>query len=258
MAFNVALIQAPLQWHNAAANRTYFESKIAAARNCNLWVLPEMFTSGFTNQAAAVAETMDGSSVAWMKEQAIAKATNICGSMVISEKGKFFNRLILAKKDGSINFYDKRHLFTMAGEHHQYTAGHSTLICEIDRWKVAFLVCYDLRFPAFARNSNENRYDLMVYVANWPMPRIGAWDKLLLARAIENQSYVIGVNRIGEDDNGLVYNGHSACIDPFGEYIIAPHSNETVEYAELELEQLEAFRQKFPVLNDRDNYSIIA
>jgi predicted amidohydrolase len=250
-----AVIQAPLVWEDAAANREYFQRKIDQLTNIDLIVLPEMFSSGFTMQPSAVAEKMDGMTVIWM--QAIAKARNcaVTGSIVIEEDGHFYNRLLFVFPSGAHDYYDKRHLFTLAGEDKAYTAGKDRLIVNYMGWKICPLICYDLRFPVFARN-NEN-YDLLIYVANWPQPRINAWDILLIARAVENMSYVIGVNRIGEDQNKHRYVGHSQVIDAMGNYVAEPSEGEAVIVAMLDKSEQDQIRTKLAFLDDRDDFTVV-
>lgn len=250
------MIQCPLTWHDPAANLKYFNNKITNSPASDLWVLPEMFTSGFTMQPEKVAQTMDGEAVSWMIETAKNLNTAICGSLVIEENGQFYNRFVFVKSSGSIYHYNKRHLFTLAGEQNFYSAGNEKTIVSLHGWKICLQVCYDLRFPVFVRNSSASTYDLILYVANWPVPRISAWDKLLVARAIENQCYVIGVNRTGEDANKMLYTGHSAAIDPFGEYLCEAGENEGIYTVQLDKDQLTAFREKFPVLKDADLFDV--
>ncbi|WP_418264256.1 amidohydrolase [Flavobacterium faecale] len=251
----VALIQSALVWENPQENRRVFTEKIAAlALDIDLIVLPEMFSSGFTMNPAAVAETMTGKTVLWMQKTAKSRHCAITGSLVITENGNFYNRLLFVFPSGEIQFYDKRHLFTLAGEEKIYTPGKQKLILEYMGWKICLLVCYDLRFPVFSRNI-EN-YDLLIYVANWPEPRILAWDSLLRARAIENLCYTIGVNRIGKDQNGMVYNGHSQLIGPTGDYVLTPLETETTLVTTLQQNQVPQTRQRFNFLNDRDVFEI--
>lgn len=250
-----ALIQAPLVWENAQANRDYFAEKIHAITELvDLIVLPEMFSTGFTMHPQPIAESMLGDTVLWMQALAKSKNAALTGSVVIAENGNFFNRLLFVFPSGAIQYYDKRHLFTLAGEDQTYTSGKHKLIVEYKGWKICPLVCYDLRFPVFSRNS-EN-YDLLVYVANWPKVRTNAWDTLLKARAIENMSYVIGVNRIGTDANKHDYIGHSQIIDGLGNYLAEPHENESVIIAELDKKYLTDIREKFAFLNDRDTFTV--
>ena len=251
----IALIQALLFWENPIQNRNYFEEKIISiTENVDLIVLPEMFTSGFTMNPKAIAETMQGETVSWL--QALAKAKNIAitGSLVIQENGNFYNRLVFVFPSGAIKTFDKKHLFTLAGEDKIYTSGTEKIIIEYKGFKICPLICYDLRFPVFARNTED--YDVLIYVANWPKPRINAWDALLKARAIENMCYTIGVNRIGEDPNQHHYPGHSQAIDFLGNYIIEPQETEGLFIVNLDKNALLESRQKFGFLNDRDAFKM--
>ncbi|MFT3794342.1 amidohydrolase [Flavobacterium sp.] len=250
----VALIQAPLVWENAEANRQYFSHKIEATE-ADLIVLPEMFSTGFTMEPQRVAEKMSGETVLWMQSTAMARQTALVGSLVIAENGHFYNRMLFVHPSGTIQQYDKRHLFTLAGENNVYAPGKEKLVVDYRGWKICPLVCYDLRFPVFSRNV-EN-YDLLIYSANWPKPRTNAWDALLKARAIENMSYVIGLNRIGEDANGHQYIGHSQLIDGLGNFVITPSESEVVMMAELDLEHIREIRKKFPFLEDRDQFKVM-
>jgi len=251
----IALIQAPLLWENPKQNRNYFEDKINSIRETiDLIVLPEMFTSGFTMNPKAVAETLQGETILWLQALAKAKNSAITGSLVIEENGNFYNRLVFVLPSGAIKTYDKKHLFTLAGEDKAYTSGTQKMLIEYQGFKICPLICYDLRFPVFARNTEE--YDVLIYVANWPKPRINAWDALLKARAIENMCYTIGVNRIGEDPNKHDYPGHSQVIDELGNYLIAPQEIEGVFITTLNKNTLEANRQKFGFLNDRDAFTM--
>ena len=251
----IALIQAPLFWENPKQNRNYFEDKINSIRGTiDLIVLPEMFTSGFTMNPKAVAETLQGETILWLQALAKAKNSAITGSLVIEENGNFYNRLVFVLPSGAIKTYDKKHLFNLAGEDKAYTSGTQKMLIEYQGFKICPLICYDLRFPVFARNTEE--YDVLIYVANWPKPRINAWDALLKARAIENMCYTIGVNRIGEDPNKNDYPGHSQVIDELGNYLIAPQEIEGVFITTLNKNTLEATRQKFGFLNDRDAFTM--
>ncbi|MCL4151052.1 UNVERIFIED_CONTAM: hypothetical protein GTU68_054534, partial [Idotea baltica] len=211
----VACIQTELIWENPKENRAVFEDKINQLAQVDLIILPEMFSTGFTMNPSSVAESMDGLTVQWMVKMAQSTDAAIMGSLVIKEKGHYFNRLVFAEPSGEIKQYDKRHAFTLAGEDKAYTVGQDKLIITYKDWKICPMICYDLRFPVWSRNRNE--YDVLIYVANWPKPRILAWDTLLKARAIENMSYCVGVNRIGQDINGYEYIGHSAVYGPLGE-----------------------------------------
>ena len=251
----IAIIQAPLFWENAKENQSYFEGKInSISENTDLIVLPEMFTTGFTMRPELVAETMQGETVIWLQELAKVKNCAITGSVVIKENNNFYNRMLFVFPSGEIQFYDKKHLFTLAGEDKVYTSGTEKVIINYLDWKICLQVCYDLRFPAFSRNSED--YDLMIYVASWPKIRTNAWDALLKARAIENMSYVIGVNRIGEDDNGYQYIGHSQIVDYLGEYVVEPTESENIFIAELDKEKMISIRQKLGFLDDRDHFEI--
>ncbi|MBF6609360.1 MAG: amidohydrolase [Flavobacterium sp.] len=252
---NIALIQGPLLWHDAAANRAYFEERIRATNEVDLFVLPEMFTTGFTMEPSVVAENMEGATVEWMRNMAMELRCAITGSVVIGESGQFYNRLIFAAPDGSIQTYDKRHLFSLAHEDQYYKAGQDKLIVEYRGWRLCPLVCYDLRFPVFARNAND--YDVLLFVANWPEQRIDAWDKLLVARAIENMAYVVATNRTGLDVNGHNYPGHSQVVNELGQYIIEPGWTEGVLTATLSYDKLQNIRKKFGFLDDRDNFTVV-
>jgi len=249
----IALIQSSLAWQNPEKNRKKLGEKInAISEHVDLIVLPEMFTSGFTMEPNIVAETMQGETIVWLKHLAKAKNSAITGSLVITENDNFYNRLVFVFPSGEVQFYDKRHLFTLAGEDEIYTAGKQKLIVEYKGWKICPLICYDLRFPVFARNVEE--YDALIYVANWPKTRINAWDSLLKARAIENMSYTIGVNRIGEDDNKHEYNGHSQVVNFLGEYLMEPIEEKGIFIVELNKAELLLARKKFNFLKDRDSF----
>ncbi|WP_116789959.1 amidohydrolase [Flavobacterium psychrotrophum] len=250
----ISLIQTALEWENPAANRANFTQLINGITTTDLIILPEMFATGFTMNPSAVVETMDGDSVAWMVETAKAKNSAITGSLVIEEDGKYYNRLLFVYPDGEIKTYNKRHLFSYAEEDKFYTSGTEKLIIEYKGWKICPLVCYDLRFPVFARNV-EN-YDLLLYVANWPQVRTFAWDALLKARAIENLSYTIGVNRVGQDGNGHAYSGHTQALDALGSYVLDPTEEAGVFTIELDKDALEATRKRFAFLNDKDDFKL--
>ena len=252
----VALVQTSLAWENPTENRSHLAQKITGfMEDVDLIVLPEMFSSGFTMQPEAVAETMKGETIAWLQHLAKAKNCAITGSLVITEHGKFYNRLVFVFPNGEIKTYDKRHLFALAGEDKVYTAGKEKLIIDYKGFKICPLICYDLRFPVFARNT-EN-YDLLLFVANWPKPGINAWDILLKARAVENMSYVIGVNRIGTDHNGLDYVGHSQAVDFLGNYLVEPQETDGVFIVELNKEKLLETRSKLAFLDDKDEFKIV-
>jgi predicted amidohydrolase len=213
-----------------------------------------MFTTAFSMAPEPLAETMDGETVSWMKSVAKAKNAAITGSIIITENGNYYNRLLFVFPSGEIKSYDKRHLFTLSGENKTYTPGKERLVVDYKGWKICLLICYDLRFPVFSRNTED--YELLIYVANWPKPRINAWDILLKARAIENMSYVIGVNRIGNDENGHEYIGHSQVIDGLGNPICEPSETEGIFMAELNKQELIELRKKFSFLDDRDHFTV--
>jgi len=252
----IALIQSDLVWENPKANRIHFEEKINGINEpVDLIILPEMFSTGFTMNPEVVAETMQGETVLWLQSLAKARNTAITGSLVIEESANFYNRMLFVFPSGEFQFYDKRHLFTLAGEDKVYTAGNQKLIVDYLGWKICLMVCYDLRFPVFSRNV-EN-YDLLLYVASWPEKRVNAWDALLKARAIENMSYTVGVNRIGLDNNAHHYSGHSQLLDCLGGYIVVPTDEENVFIAELDKQKMITARQKLGFLNDRDQFQLL-
>ncbi len=251
----IALIQIPLVWENPKLNRSILEEKINLIEvGIDLIVLPEMFTTGFTMNPERVSETMNGETVVWMKSLAKVKNCAITGSLIIKEDKRFYNRLVFVFPSGEIQYYDKRHLFTLAGEDAVFTAGTQKVIVEYKGWKICPLICYDLRFPVFSRNVEQ--YDLLLYVANWPKTRISAWDTLLKARGIENMSYTIGVNRLGIDGNNLEYVGHTQLVDYLGNSVIEPQKEEGVFIVELDKEALLKTRKKLNFLNDQDHFII--
>lgn len=251
----IALIQSKLIWENPKLNRNYFEVKInAISEKVDLIVLPEMFSTGFTMNPEAVFETMQGETVLWMQSLAKAKNCAITGSLVVKEKDNFYNRLIFVFPSGEIQFYDKRHLFSLAGEDKVYTSGEEKLMVDYLGFKICPLICYDLRFPVFARNVED--YDVLLYVANWPKVRMPAWDILLKARSVENMCYTVGVNRVGLDNNNFEYNGHSQVVDFMGDYLLEPQENEGVFIVELNKEKLLETRKKLGFLNDKDLFQL--
>lgn len=251
----IALVQTSLIWENPTENRSHLAQKITGfMEDVDLIVLPEMFSSGFTMNPKAVAETMQGETILWLQHLAKAKNCAITGSLVIEEKGNYYNRLVFVFPNGDIKTYDKRHLFTLAGEHQFYTAGEDKLIIYYKGFKICPLVCYDLRFPVFSRNVEH--YDVLLYVANWPKPRVNAWDILLRARAVENMCYTIGVNRIGTDNNNHEYLGHSQVVDFLGDYVLEPQEADAVFIVELDKAKLLETRDKLTFLIDRDTFKI--
>ena len=249
-------IQADLFWENPKKNLTFFEEKInSLPENTDLIVLPEMFTTGFTMNPEKVAEKMDGISVSWMLKIAAEKQIAITGSLVISDGTNYYNRLIFVHPSGKIETYNKRHSFTLAGEHKVYTSGKEKLIVTYKGWRICPLICYDLRFPVWARNT-EN-YDLLIFMANWPITRIKAWETLLKARAIENMSYVVGINRTGKDANNYEYSGNSLAIDYLGEELSRLAKNEEgIISAIINKKNQAKVRETLGFLNDMDSFHI--
>lgn len=261
----VALIQSALHWENSSANRKMFAEKIGRLDvPADLVVLPEMFTTGFSMRPERIAEPANGPTLEWMQELAAKKKMVITGSVAVKENEHYYNRLYWVNPDGSFEHYNKRHLFRMAGEEKVYTAGINNITPELNGWRIRPLICYDLRFPVWSRNRWDKetlraKYDVLLYVANWPERRNHPWQTLLNARAIENQSYVLGVNRTGDDGNGISHIGSSAIIDFKGEYLqyLKP-GEEGVLFATLSYAALEEFRKVFPVGLDADDFEITA
>ncbi len=252
----VALIQTDILWENAEGNLKKFSDLISSiTQPVDLIVLPEMFTTGFSMHSQKMAESMNGKSVNWMKQ--ISENNNACvtGSIIIKENSKYYNRLLWVTPKGEVSYYDKRHLFRMSNEQDHFSPGNQKVIIELNGWKICPLICYDLRYPVWARN--KENYDILLYVANWPKPRKKVWKILLKARALENMSYVIGVNRIGTDGNGYEFSGNSYAIDPKGEIITAlPDNKEGIAIFNLSYENLHKFRQSFPAHLDADYFTI--
>lgn len=256
----ITIIQTDLFWEDKKANLAMFEKKIGAIKErTEIVVLPEMFSTGFSMKPELLAETMDGETVAWMKRIAAEKKIILTGSCIIKEEGNYFNRLLWVLPNGQLGMYDKRHRFGFAGEDEQYTAGTKRLIASVKGWKINLQVCYDLRFPVWARQQSQPEapeYDVLIYVANWPERRSHAWKTLLQARAIENQCYVVGVNRVGNDGNGLAHSGDSMIIDALGETLYHEKEKEDVFTITLQKENLDTVREKFPFWKDADEYMI--
>lgn len=251
----VSFIQSDLHWQDAAANRAMFQEKIGKLPPSDLILLPEMFTTGFSMNSEELAEEMDGASVRWMKEMAQKQQAVVMGSLIIKDQGNYYNRLIWMRPDGTFETYDKRHLFRMAGECEAYTPGKDRLIVELNGWKICPLVCYDLRFPVFSRNTPLT-YDVLIYIASWPDKRRLAWQTLLKARAIENLAYCIGVNRVGQDANGHLYAGDSAAYNLLGEELAHYEHEEALATVNLTRVHLEETRQKLPWNVDADAFTI--
>jgi omega-amidase len=286
---SVTIIQTSLYWENPTANLANLEEKIAKiSTQSDLIILPEMFTTGFTMNVKAVAEPMNFTTFKWMKQQAKQTKAVITGSYIVKEGENYYNRLLWMRPDGTFEKYDKRHLFRMGGEHHHFAGGSERLIVELKGWKICPLICYDLRFPVWSRNFQQEEggkedvkmgkeigensiphiydpiptipnlnYDILIYVANWPAVRSQVWDTLLQARALENQSYCIGVNRVGEDGMGLNYSGNSAVIDFKGNPLFYQKDTEVINNQILSKQELDDFRTKFPAYLDADEFEII-
>ncbi len=259
----VSIIQGATRWHDPAGNRAYYAGLIAPLKGLtDLVVLPETFTSGFSNEAIGNAETMDGATVAWIREQAAALDAAVTGSVQVRTDKGVFNRMLFATPGGNLTHYDKRHLFSFAKEHERYAAGSERVTVEWKGWRILLQVCYDLRFPVFSRNrfdverSGRPDYDLALYVANWPSARAYPWKTLLRARAIENLSYVVGVNRVGTDGNGLHYSGDSAVIDFLGHPASECTDQEMAVTTTLQADALQAHRAHFPAMLDGDRFSL--
>jgi len=252
----IAVVQSDLVWENPKENRLLFTQKINAITEAvDLILLPEMFTTGFTMNASTLAENMQGESVQWMLEMAKKSNAAIVGSLIITENNAYYNRLLFVHPEGKIDVYDKRHTFTLAGEDKVYQAGNKKVLVSYKGWKICPLVCYDLRFPVWARNTEE--YDLLLYVANWPKLRITAWDALLKARAIENMTYCIGVNRVGLDINNYEYSGSSAVYDVLGEKISTiALGKEQTQIVTLDKKHIKKYRERLQFLGDADAFNL--
>jgi predicted amidohydrolase len=266
----VTVIQTNLHWEDKAANRQMLEEKINSIKEkTEIVVLPEMFSTGFSMKTELLAETMEGETVQWMKRVVAEKKIILTGSIIIGEGGHYYNRMIWMLPNGQYGVYDKRHLFAYAGEDDHYTAGTKRLIASVKGWKINLLVCYDLRFPVWGRQTSPSNslskgegefatpeYDVLIYSANWPERRIHAWKTLLQARAIENQCYVVGVNRVGNDGNNIHYSGESMIVDPMGEVLYTKKEGEDVFTMSLDKTHLQAIREKLPFLKDADGFEI--
>lgn len=251
----LSLVQTATRWHDPAANRDHFEALFEdLPETGDLVLLPEMFATGFTMASRAQAEPMDGPTVAWLRSMATRYERTFCGSLVIKDTGRFFNRLLWVSPDGAIAHYDKRHRFRMADEHEHYHAGAQKLIAMLGTVRVCPLVCYDLRFPVWSRNCND--YDLLLYVANWPAARQLAWRRLLAARAIENQCYVAAVNVVGVDGSGLSYAGGSSIWHPEGRALVDLGAAASIATVSLDFSELATYRQQFPAWQDRDDFTL--
>lgn len=249
----VTLVQTSTWWHDAEKNLAHFEARIRPfAGQTDVIVLTETFTSGFTQHPSAVAQTMDGPAIAWMRRQAGELGAAVAGSMAVRDGDRFYNRFLWAAPDGTLVHYDKRHLFALAGEHERYAAGSQRVVLGYGGWRICPQVCYDLRFPVWSRNRDD--YDVLVYVANWPEPRAQAWRLLLRGRAIENQAYVVGVNRVGTDGNGVAYAGGSAAVDYLGSDLADLEARDEAVTVTLSRPALDEFRRKLPFQADADRF----
>lgn len=256
----VTLIQQDLHWLDAEANHTQFEQQITSVKGkTDLIILPEMFNSGFSMEPTLAAQPMNGPTLSWLSKQAQWAGAAITGSFTVKEGDSFYNRMVFMQPDGQYHCYDKRHLFRMGNEHHRYQGGTERLVVEFRGWRICPMVCYDLRFPVWSRNGyadNQHDYDLLIFVANWPEPREDHWLSLLKARAIENLSYVAGVNRLGTDGNDLKYSGGSSLFDAWGEAVIKSSSESGCFTHTLSGQALRKIRKQFPAHLDADEFEI--
>lgn len=250
----ITLLQQPLAWMDGPANLRHFDRQLEAIHGRDAIVLPEMFTTGFAMEAALQSPSQE-EVILWMQKQARRTNALIAGSAALQTDRGAVNRFLLVEPEGRVHFYDKSHLFRMADEHHHYEAGHERVVFEWRGWRILPMVCYDLRFPVWSRNRND--YDLALYVANWPAPRSLHWQALLVARAIENQAYVAGCNRVGTDGNGHHYRGDSRVINPQGEIIATAEAHQATRIdAELSMTVLKEYREKFPAWRDADGFEL--
>ena len=259
-SLTITLIQTDIAWQNKAANLLMLKNKIdAIEERTEIIVLPEMFSTGFTMQPELFAETMEGETMQWMKDIAATNKIILTGSIIINENNKYFNRLIWMLPNGQFGYYDKRHLFAYADEDQHYTAGNKRLIASVKGWKINLQICYDLRFPIWSRQQpgeTDSEYDLLLFVANWPQKRNHAWKTLLCARAIENQCFVVGVNRVGNDGKSIYHSGNSLVIDPLGQVLYHKSEDEDVCTITLQKEDVDKVRAQFPFWKDADDFII--
>ena len=263
---SITTVQANLSWENKADNLKKFDEMLSEVKNTDVIVLPEMFTTAFSMNPAQFAENLFGDTFNWMTQKAKQFNAAITGSFICTENGKYYNRLILMQPDGNYYKYDKRHLFTLAGENAHYTEGVERVTLEWRGWRICPLICYDLRFPVWSRNAlspafggheaEARYYDLLIYVANWPERRSNAWKTLSAARAIENQTYVVAVNRVGNDGNGIYHSGDSAIIDFAGAVLFSQAHTEGVHTTILSRSKMIDFRNKFGFLSDQDAFNL--
>jgi len=260
-ALSITTIQTNLIWEDKAANLYALEQKINSIQDpTEIVVLPEMFSTGFSMQPSLFAETMEGETLNWMKKVSTQNKIILTGSIIIEEDGKYYNRLIWMLPNGEYGYYDKRHLFAFGQEDKFYNAGNKRLIAQVKGFKINLQVCYDLRFPVWARQQNKSggmEYDVLIYIANWPEKRSHAWKTLLCARAIENQCYVVGVNRVGTDGNNIYHSGNSLVIDPLGQVLYHMSDDEDVNTVTISKDYLNEVREKFPFWKDGDGFSLV-
>ena len=252
---NVAVIQDVIDWQDPEPNRKRYDRHMSYLGNADLIVLPEMFSTGFSMEPWLCPETMQGDTVAWMLDRASQTGAVITGSVIMKPGDRYLNRMIWARPDGAMKFYDKRHLFRFGNEHINYQSGDKRVVLELNGWRVALFICYDLRFPVWCRNRGD--YDVALFVANWPDARQTAWDTLIRARAIENQAYVLGVNRIGVDGIGNTFSGGSVILDFLGQPLVDFSDREMAICQPLSMEKLQEFRQHFPAALDADDFRIV-
>jgi predicted amidohydrolase len=256
-SLTITIIQPNLVWEDKKANLDMLAKKIDSIQEkTEVVILPEMFSTGFSMQANLLAETMQGETIEWMKKIAFSKKIILTGSVIIEEEGRFYNRLIWMLPNGEYGVYNKRHLFAYANEHNHYSGGNKRLIASVKGWKINLQVCYDLRFPIWSRQQSAGEYDVLIYVANWPEKRSTAWKTLLQARAIENQCYVVGVNRVGEDGNQVYHSGDSMIVDPAGEILYHKANEEDIFTYTLQKEKLNGIRERFPFWRDADTFNL--
>ena len=253
---NISLIQSTIYWKDVDKNLAYFKRLISNIEKTDIILLPEMFNTAFCPDNNSLAESMHGKTVNWMKDISKKKKCSIAGTLMIKEQEKVYNRLVWSSKSGKIYTYDKYHLFSLTKEGRYLAKGSNRLIIEEEGWRICPLICYDLRFPVFSRNNVD--YDLLIYLANWPIKRIEAWDTLLKARSIENQCYTVGVNRIGKDGNRIPFNGHTKVIDAFGKELLSASENkEEILQIEINLDDLKLKRRQMDFLQDRDDFTLL-
>jgi omega-amidase len=262
MTLAISLFQSELAWENVQTNLDKFGKRMNSIKSTDLMILPEMFSTGFSMRSAALAENMDGRTVNWMLERALQHNSTVCGSVIIREGDNFLNRFIWAEPTGKLQYYDKKHLFRMSEENENYTPGSERLIVQLNGFNICPQVCYDLRFPVFSRNTQQNDneaglpYDLLLYVANWPAARYTHWRALLQARAIENQAFVVGVNRIGLDGNDILYRGDSCVINYQGEFLEDLENKDQETSTSLDRAPLASYRKNFPAWKDSDDFKL--